>query len=85
MNCIKPCGDDTQDCYVIDNNGYVVLSENSNDTGRYFGELPDTGSIMDRLIELGVYKQLTVYDFQAHCAEIREKKSSAQSLLTVGI
>lgn len=68
---------------MLDNNGYVLLSEFENDTGRYFGEIDDRGGVMESLISMGIYKQLSVFDFQAHCAEIREKKSDARTLLTV--
>lgn len=72
-----------QDCYVIDNNGYVILSE-YNDTGKYFGELDKRGVYMQSMIQMGIFKNLTVYDFQALCSEQIEIKSDAQVLLTVG-
>lgn len=81
--CLKPCSDDTQDCYVLDSNGYVLLSEQDNDTGRYFGELEDTGGIMKSMIEQGIYRQLSVYDFQAHCKEEIMELSDAETMLTV--
>lgn len=70
-----------QDCYVIDNNGYVVLSERQNDTGRFFGEVE--GAIMEGLVESGIYIMRTVYDFQALCSEVVEKESDGEMLINV--
>lgn len=72
-----------QDCYVIDNNGYVVLSERQNDTGRFFGEVE--GAIMEGLVESGIYIMRTVYDFQALCSEVVEKESDGEMLINVSI
>ncbi|XP_055682880.1 voltage-dependent calcium channel subunit alpha-2/delta-3 [Lutzomyia longipalpis] len=66
-DCMKSCESDEQDCYVIDNNGYVILSETQNDTGRFFGELE--GAVMEAMVEAGIYKSITVYDWQALCFE----------------
>lgn len=70
-----------QDCYVIDNNGYVVLSEKQNDTGRFFGEIE--GAIMESMVDMNIYKMITVYDFQALCSEVQEKKSAGLELINV--
>lgn len=74
-----------QDCYVIDNNGYIILSENSEDTGRFFGEAE--GRAMQSLVDLGIFKMLTVYDYQAVCIKEEDEEStifsSAARFLTV--
>lgn len=82
--CLKPCHDELQDCYVLDSNGYVMLSEQDNDTGLYFGELDGTGAIMESMIELGIYRQLSIYDFQAHCGTRVQKPNDADAMMTVG-
>lgn len=61
----------------------MILSE-YNDTGKYFGELDKRGVYMQSMIQMGIFKNLTVYDFQALCSEQIEIKSDAQVLLTVG-
>lgn len=66
---------------MIDSNGYVVLSERQNDTGRFFGEIE--GAVLESMVESGIYKMLTVYDFQALCSEQREKESNAGMLTNV--
>lgn len=83
--CIKPCSSDLQDCYVIDSNGYVVLSEHDNDTGRFFGEIEDVGAVMDSMVVQGVFKRLTAYDFQALCVEVRELPNEGDLLINVTI
>lgn len=83
--CLKPCSDVLQDCYVLDNNGYVLLSEQDNDTGLYFGELDNgCGAVMESMIELGIYDRLTIYDFQAHCERQVVAGNDCAELLTVG-
>lgn len=66
-----------QDCYVIDNHGYIILSENPDDTGRFFGEAE--GRAMQTLVDLGIYKTLTVYDYQAVCLQQPEDELSMES------
>lgn len=73
-----------QDCYVIDNNGYILLSEDPEDVGRFFGEAE--GRAMEALVELQVFKAITVYDYQAVCVKEQpndESSSSAAAFLTV--
>lgn len=79
-----PCHDVLLDCYVLDSNGYVMLSEQDNDTSQYFGELDGTGAIMESMIELGIFRQLTIYDFQAHCGTEVLKPNDADAMMTVG-
>lgn len=51
---------------MLDNNGYILISEdNANDTGRFFGEIE--GAIMDVMVKGGVYRKITVYDYQGLC------------------
>lgn len=56
---------DDKDCYILDNNGYVVISTRVHETGRFFGEV--NGAIMKRLLEENVYRRVVVYDYQG-CA-----------------
>lgn len=74
-----------QDCYVIDNNGYIILSENPDDTGRFFGEAE--GRAMQTLVDLQIFKSITVYDYQAVCVKQAEdetnENSSASFFITV--
>ena len=59
------CFTEEIDCYVIDNNGYIVISKNLENTGFFFGEKkPD---LMQRLIDAAVFKRVDIYDYQAVC------------------
>lgn len=78
---MQPCSDDLVDCYVVDSNGYVVISENRNDTGRFFGEIES--AVMQSMIEIKLYEPVTVYDFQAVCTRLDGDPNDANTLLTV--
>lgn len=74
------CLSDNWDCYLVDNNGWVIVSEDSTHTGQFFGKVrPD---IMTRLIEDEVFKPIHLVDYQAVC--FREKKTTnpSSTLLT---
>lgn len=82
---MRSCSDEMQDCYVIDNNGYILLSESPEDVGRFFGEAE--GRAMEALVELQIFKAITVYDYQAVCIKEDlnddELSSSAAAFITV--
>lgn len=63
--CTESCADDALDCYVIDNNGYVILSENMDDVGTFFGMIE--GAIMESMVEAEIFNSYSVYDYQALC------------------
>lgn len=74
------CDSDTHDCYVIDNNGYIILSNDSDDTGRFFGEVQ--GRAMQTLVDMQVFKAITVYDYQAVC-KVLKNEQTATSFATI--
>ncbi|XP_037905987.1 voltage-dependent calcium channel subunit alpha-2/delta-3 isoform X5 [Hermetia illucens] len=74
----KTCASDSIDCYILDNNGYVIISPKSSDTGKFFGEV--RGDIMTRLVQEGVYKDVTIYDYQAICFEPKFNDNSSNRL-----
>lgn len=59
------CLDEGLDCYLIDQNGYVVISETHNDTGIFFGIVE--GPVMKSMVRQGFYKAVVIYDYQAQC------------------
>lgn len=87
-DCIN-CGDLGTDCYVIDNNGYIIISINHDllpddisEVGKFFGEIQ--GDVMQALVDMQVFEMITVYDYQALCEEFSvTKESAANSILTV--
>ena len=79
-NCGK-CSSDDLECYVVDNNGFVVISEDKVHTGKFFGEVD--GTILESLIQHNIYRPIRIFDYQAICLEPEDDGSSARSLLSV--
>ena len=65
-------------CYVIDNNGFVIVSEKETQTGKFFGEVD--GTILDSLIQHQIYRKIEIYDYQAICLESEDDGSPANFL-----
>lgn len=69
---------------MIDNNGYIILSEeNSTDSGRFFGEVEQ--GVMEVMVENDIFLKLIVYDLQGLCKKIEDpnEADSAMELLDV--
>ncbi|OTF77455.1 hypothetical protein BLA29_003098 [Euroglyphus maynei] len=63
-----PCTHLDVDCYLIDNNAFVILSNHkTSDVGKFFGQID--GDILDELINSGVYQRVHLYDYQAICLD----------------
>lgn len=65
---------------MIDNNGYIVVSETQNDTGKFFGSV--NGGVMEAMVQNGTFQQITVYDWQALCFRNVKVSSDAHITLT---
>ncbi|XP_053958042.1 voltage-dependent calcium channel subunit alpha-2/delta-3 [Anastrepha ludens] len=77
--CIKTCLSDEIECYVIDNNAYIVIAQKENHTGKFFGEYQ--GDVMQAMVDKNFFQAINVYDYQALCREEVDDSSDAQSLL----
>ncbi|XP_067621341.1 voltage-dependent calcium channel subunit alpha-2/delta-3 [Eurosta solidaginis] len=77
--CIKTCASDEIECYVIDNNAYIIIAQNVNHTGKFFGEYQ--GDVMEAMTEKKFFQAISVYDYQALCREEVDESNYAQSLL----
>lgn len=75
------CNHTLIDCYLIDNNGYVVISEIENSTGKFFGQME--GEIMLSLVEKNIYKEIALNDFNALCLDGKVEENDAMTLITV--
>jgi len=71
------------DCVVIDNNAYVVIGQNINTTGKFFGEFH--GDVMSAMVEKGIFLSIEVYDYQEQCKEEPKAGSDGHSLLHVSL
>nr|XP_020826276.1 voltage-dependent calcium channel subunit alpha-2/delta-3 isoform X4 [Phascolarctos cinereus] len=77
--CSISCDDETINCYLIDNNGFILVSEDYTQTGNFFGEVE--GAVMNKLLTMGSFKRITLYDYQAMCRTNKESSDRAHSLL----
>ncbi|XP_039724729.1 voltage-dependent calcium channel subunit alpha-2/delta-4 [Pteropus medius] len=76
--CPGSCQDSDLDCFVIDNNGFILISERSQEVGRFLGEVD--GALMTQLLSTGVFSQVTMYDYQAMCKPPNQHHSAARPL-----
>ncbi|KAJ8975678.1 hypothetical protein NQ317_019633 [Molorchus minor] len=68
-------------CYILDSSGYIIVSlGNNKDTGKFFGEVE--GDIFNSMINNYIFKNITIYDYQALCKKNQNADSSASVLLT---
>ncbi|KAL5282154.1 CACNA2D4 family protein [Megaselia abdita] len=66
-SCKRTCASDNLDCYVLDNNGFIIISEQPSHTGNFFGQID--GTIMDSLVQDKIYKRISVVDYQGFCSD----------------
>ncbi|XP_041833562.1 voltage-dependent calcium channel subunit alpha-2/delta-4 isoform X2 [Melanotaenia boesemani] len=78
--CPLRCDRFDLECYVIDNNGFVLVSKQLNDVGRFFGETD--GSVMTTLIRMGMFKRVSLFDYQAMCKMGSHSVSRARPLFS---
>jgi len=74
------CKNESIECYVLDNNGFVMISEDPLNTGKFFGEID--GTILKSLEQNKVFKKIKIYDYQAICLENADDGSPAGVILT---
>ncbi|XP_061474227.1 voltage-dependent calcium channel subunit alpha-2/delta-3 isoform X1 [Rhineura floridana] len=77
--CSISCDDENINCYLIDNNGFILVSEDYTQTGNFFGEIE--GAVMNKLLIMGSFKRITLYDYQAMCRTNKESSDCAHSIL----
>ncbi|XP_030376767.1 voltage-dependent calcium channel subunit alpha-2/delta-3 [Scaptodrosophila lebanonensis] len=77
--CLPTCMDDDIDCYVIDTNAYIVVGQNINSTGKFFGEYH--GDVMAAMVEKNIYQSIDVYDYQQQCRLDLDLSSDGHILL----
>ncbi|XP_061578176.1 voltage-dependent calcium channel subunit alpha-2/delta-4-like isoform X4 [Cololabis saira] len=78
--CPLSCESADLNCFLVDNNGFILLSKERNEVGRFFGEVD--GSIMASLIKMGMFKKVSLFDYQAMCKNSHHHASSARPLLS---
>ncbi|XP_011332586.1 voltage-dependent calcium channel subunit alpha-2/delta-3 isoform X3 [Ooceraea biroi] len=81
--CKKSCASEELDCYILDNNGFIMISERHEHTGKFFGEID--GTIMDSLVQDRIYRKVSVIDYQGTCSPQESHQSSASRTLSHSI
>lgn len=66
---------------MLDNNGFVIISENAEHTGRFFGRID--GTIMDSLVQDRIYRRIALMDYQGACSDQNSPYSAAPAPLRV--
>ena len=66
---------------MVDNNGFVVISEDPVHSGKFFGEVD--GTILESLIQHDIFRPIKIYDYQAICLGPEDDDSAADILGTV--
>uniref|UniRef100_A0A8C4GM21 Calcium channel, voltage dependent, alpha2/delta subunit 3 n=1 Tax=Dicentrarchus labrax TaxID=13489 RepID=A0A8C4GM21_DICLA len=74
--CSISCDNGDINCYLIDNNGFILVTEEQSQTGLFFGEVE--GAVMNKLLQMGSFKRITLLDYQALCKEYAGSSDSAQ-------
>lgn len=63
------------ECFVLDNNGYVIVAQVEDYSGKFFGEV--RGHMMKRLVEEEIFQKVSITDYQAVCFDEKKKQSPA--------
>jgi len=66
---------------VVDNNGFVVISEDPVHTGKFFGEVD--GTILESLIQHNIFREIRIYDYQAICLVQDQPENAASIFMAV--
>ncbi|XP_055973742.1 voltage-dependent calcium channel subunit alpha-2/delta-4 [Sorex fumeus] len=78
--CPNSCEDSDLDCFIIDSNGFILISERPQEMGRFLGEVD--GALMTQLLSVGAFRRVTMYDYQAMCEAWSQQPSAARPLLS---
>uniref|UniRef100_A0A672NWG4 Calcium voltage-gated channel auxiliary subunit alpha2delta 4 n=1 Tax=Sinocyclocheilus grahami TaxID=75366 RepID=A0A672NWG4_SINGR len=76
------CSQDVN-CYVIDSNGFIIISKDRDDVGKFLGEID--GSVRSLLLKMGMFKRVLLYDYQPMCKVNPHSASGARPLQSVSI
>uniref|UniRef100_G3UP14 Voltage-dependent calcium channel alpha-2/delta subunit conserved region domain-containing protein n=1 Tax=Meleagris gallopavo TaxID=9103 RepID=G3UP14_MELGA len=78
--CPLSCQDDVLNCFLIDNNGFILVSKRPPEIGKFLGAVD--GSVMTQLLNMGMFRRVTMYDYQAMCKVPYHHHSGARPLLS---
>ncbi|KAL0968117.1 hypothetical protein UPYG_G00262610 [Umbra pygmaea] len=78
--CPLSCQSVDVNCFLVDSNGFIIISKEKSEVGRFFGEVD--GSVMSSLIKSGMFKKVALYDYQGMCKTGHGHSSGARPLLS---
>ncbi|KAJ8386914.1 hypothetical protein AAFF_G00165110 [Aldrovandia affinis] len=78
--CPLDCESMAINCYLIDSNGFVLISREKREVGKFLGELE--GAVMAQLLKMGMFRRVSLYDYQAMCQNPNLNANSARPLLS---
>ena len=71
------CQNEAVECFVLDDNGFVTISEDMNNVGKFVGDVD--GSIMDSLVHNQVFKKIKIVDYQGVCMEANHEDNDIEA------
>ncbi|XP_064199434.1 voltage-dependent calcium channel subunit alpha-2/delta-4 isoform X2 [Anguilla rostrata] len=78
--CPLDCESMLINCYIVDSNGFILITKDKKDVGKFLGELE--GAVMTQLLRMGMFKRISLYDYQAMCKNPLHHANSARPLLS---
>ncbi|KAJ8382013.1 hypothetical protein SKAU_G00027910 [Synaphobranchus kaupii] len=78
--CPLDCESMVINCYIVDSNGFILITKEKKDVGKFLGELE--GAVMTQLLRMGMFKRISLYDYQAMCKNPNHHANSARPLLS---
>ncbi|XP_022096013.1 voltage-dependent calcium channel subunit alpha-2/delta-3-like isoform X4 [Acanthaster planci] len=81
FDCELTCYNESVDCYLLDEHGYIIISKEQEEIGMHFVSVTKHARVFDRMLESGIYTEIKQIDYQAMCEEIVQDTSAASHLL----
>lgn len=80
---ILKCGysNDTIDCLIVDNNGFIIVSEDLEFIGRHLKAYDP--SILAKLVGAGVFVEVNITDHQAICMKSEDRQQTSGALTSL--
>ncbi|XP_033745436.1 voltage-dependent calcium channel subunit alpha-2/delta-3-like isoform X2 [Pecten maximus] len=80
-DCDITCSSIRVNCYLMDNNGYVIMSKERAEVGGFFGDA--NGAMMREMLDRRLFQEINFMDYQGMCEsnDSGEDESSANRLI----
>lgn len=78
--CKVRCTDETTDCFLVDNNGFIIVSKDDSFTGKILSEYD--AALLELLVDQKVFIRKKIYDYQAICIDFYQVSGPGNMLLT---